>query len=47
MCLEAIKQKTRNDWFICTITCSKNVHVRSILEAKINKGSGKMFKAFE
>ena len=39
MCLEAKKQKTKNDWFICTFNFSKNVHVRSLLEPEINEGS--------
>ena len=46
MCLEAKKQKIKNDWFICTLKCSKNVQVGSLLEAEINKGSANVFKAF-
>ena len=37
MCLELKKQKAKNDWFIRTLKCSKNVRVRSFLEAEINK----------
>ena len=47
MCLEAKKQKTKNDWFICTLKRSKNARVRFFLEAEINKVSANVFKGFE
>ena len=46
MCLDAKKQKAKNHWFICTLKCSKNVHVTSLLESQIIKGSTNVFKAF-
>ena len=46
MCLEAKKQKTKNDWFMCTLKCSKNIHVGFLLEAETNKGSANVFKGF-
>ena len=37
MCLEVKNGKAKNDRFICTLKCSKNVQVRSLLEAQIKK----------
>ena len=49
MCLDAKKQKKKkkkkNEWFICTLKSSKNVHMRYLLEAEINKVSANVFKA--
>ena len=37
MCLEVKNQKGKNDWFICMLICSKNVRMRSLLEAQVNE----------
>ena len=36
MCLEAKKQKGKNNWFLMQ-KCNNNVRMRSLLEAEINK----------
>ena len=36
MCLEAKKQKGKNNWFLMQ-KCNNNVSMRSLLEAEINK----------
>ena len=47
MCLEAKKEKAKNDWFICTLNGSKKVRLRSLLEAEINKEPANVLKGFE
>ena len=47
MYLDTKKQKAKNDWFICTIKCSKNVRVRFLLEAGIINGSTDVFRGFQ
>ena len=48
MYLGVKNKKTKNHWSICTLKCSNNVHVRSLLDTKIIKvGSTNDFRGFE